>query len=91
MEEQLISFETAKLAKEKGFIFKGNKIYLIHGDLHVNELISDKIFFQAPTQSLLQKSLVLTVYIRVCSLAAYCILQRAVAAGSAVRSLPQGH
>ena len=55
MKEQLISFETAKLAKEKGFIFKCNKIYLIHGDLHVNELISDKIFFQAPTQSLLQK------------------------------------
>ena len=53
--EKLISFKTAKLAKEKGFIFKCNKIYLIHGDLHVNELISDKIFFQAPTQSLLQK------------------------------------
>ena len=42
MEEQLISFETAKLAKEKGFDF----IYIIDNELTNHSLI---------TQSLLQK------------------------------------
>ena len=42
MEEQLISFETAKLAKEKGFDF----IYIIDNELTKHSLI---------TQSLLQK------------------------------------
>lgn len=61
MEEQLISFETAKLAKEKGFIIKCEKVY---GKMNKNikncRLYSsdnDNIIKEcyAPTQSLLQK------------------------------------
>ena len=43
MEEQLVSFETAKLAKEKGF------------DLKIENNYFAKSEFPAPTQSLLQK------------------------------------
>lgn len=62
MEEQLISFETAKLAKEKGFNIQQEKGYYNHGskvlllwfesENHNNQ--KDFLAF-APTQSLLQK------------------------------------
>lgn len=58
MEEQLISFETAISAKEKGFFNGGLRDYydikgnLIYKDNH-NKFISYDI--SAPTQSLLQK------------------------------------
>jgi hypothetical protein len=60
MEEQLITFETAKLAKEKGFdwIKSDNKWYEDNGNLDFSfqgyhENTENKI--TAPTQSLLQK------------------------------------
>ena len=56
MEDQLISFETAKLAKEKGVDLhtincydKRGKLWALHSDNNVKHKIS------APTQSLLQK------------------------------------
>jgi hypothetical protein len=62
MKEQLISFETAKLAKEKGFdgicdylwnFPRSNKLETCK---HKNsELNKDKAWYSAPTQSLLQK------------------------------------
>ncbi len=63
MKEQLISFETAKLAKKKGFnwcvlnhyedeLFK-NKGYLFQDDVKNTEL--EHYEYSAPTQSLLQK------------------------------------
>lgn len=70
MEEQLISFETAKLAKEKGFLdktFEGEirisqqNIYSPDGNLHSLEkalwssAFKLKDCFNTPTQSLLQK------------------------------------
>lgn len=46
MKEQLISFETAKLANEKGFKF----------DWQINfDIFDDSLFINSPTQSLLQK------------------------------------
>mgnify|MGYP000456214408 CR=1 FL=1 len=63
MKEELISFETAKLAKEKGFNEPCIECYTDIGELYQNN--SEKIFFKnsqlltkfysAPTQSLLQK------------------------------------
>ena len=60
MKETLISFETAKLAKEKGFNMECPKYWSNTG--HAPEVIENKynsdlsIYeFQAPTQSLLQK------------------------------------
>ena len=60
MQEQLISFETAKLAKEKGFDFKvyrEEKIYDKLGYLlkPEDEVFPNVEYFPAPTQSLLQK------------------------------------
>ena len=46
MEEQLISFETAKLAKEKGFNWK---------NIEILEVKSKSAFLDSTTQSLLQK------------------------------------
>ena len=58
MNEQLISFETAKLAKEKGF-FNGDIFYFFknNGELTYKDR-SDKFVsydISSPTQSLLQK------------------------------------
>lgn len=56
MKEQLILFETAKLAKEKGFIQKG--IYpkwRVSNKTLVDLTNGDEIYYSAPTQSLLQK------------------------------------
>ena len=65
MTDQLISFETAKLAKEKGLNLNfPTAVYIEEGDLWIsqnllNERITGKpfpkILFTAPTQSLLQK------------------------------------
>ena len=65
MEEQLISFETAKLAKEKGFNEFSNNLYslmsenLIKDSKNKNSDSDDKHreykFVSVPTQSLLQK------------------------------------
>lgn len=56
MEEQLILFETAKLAKEKGF-FEGYLLYNHQGKIWRTFLISDeeREQYSAVTQSLLQK------------------------------------
>lgn len=63
MKEQLITFETAKLAKEKGFNEQCIECYTDKKELYSNN--SEKIlftnnqllvtFYSAPTQSLLQK------------------------------------
>jgi len=60
MNDQLISFETAKLAKERGFdynIYGGYTDYNEDGDLldEVDERWYKQILYPAPTQSLLQK------------------------------------
>jgi hypothetical protein len=61
MIEELITFETAKLAKEKGFDINELKVYInhqIHGIIITNrDCIHNKkdILCNAPTQSLLQK------------------------------------
>jgi len=64
MKEQLISFETAKLAKEKGFDqnpYKANKCYAPEYADGSNIRLCNTLFYQdvniavAPTQSLLQK------------------------------------
>ena len=69
MKEQLISFETAKLAKEKGFnhigsyIFIDNKLKNIHKNKEAKALMTQVILgieedtnlYLSPTQSLLQK------------------------------------
>jgi hypothetical protein len=60
MEEQLISFETAKLAKEKGFEEFCSKAFL-RGRLVSNSIMNETFgeplndIVNAPTQSLLQK------------------------------------
>ena len=63
MEEQLISFETAKLAKEKGFDYYSESLYCsvyldnyeLYNDMCV-PLQHEKLEqYKAPTQSLLQK------------------------------------
>ena len=59
LKEKLISFETAKLAKEKGFHISsrgegmGKRVF-INGEL-VNTIFSSKDHIHAPTHSLLQK------------------------------------
>ena len=62
MTEQLISFETAKLAKEKGFEDRvNNAFYTFKGKLNSGKLLQTYNFTKngegcdAPTQSLLQK------------------------------------
>lgn len=61
MEDQLISFETAKLAKEKGFTYCTNKVYDTKRSIEFAILGSSvynnnfRGFIVAPTQSLLQK------------------------------------
>lgn len=60
MEEQLISFETAKLAKEKGFKSATSRQYNSKGEDYppLSIGIQDEEYlkrFPAPTQSLLQK------------------------------------
>ncbi len=58
MKDQLISFETAKLAKEKGFVSALSKKYTKHGELIDHIPLSDDGYGKhcyAPTQSLLQK------------------------------------
>ena len=55
MEEQLINFETAKLAKEKGFKWVNNNklFYNSNGCLNLLQFSEEDV--PAPTQSLLQK------------------------------------
>lgn len=61
MKEQLISFETAKLAKEKGYNEIAYNVY--HGEGYLNEaedndfelFTNGSLYTVAPTQSLLQK------------------------------------
>lgn len=60
MKEQLISFETAKLAKEKGFDWEVNKSYIqSKNHIFIQDIgqpwKSTHEQFDAPTQSLLQK------------------------------------
>jgi len=61
MKEKLISLETAKLAKEKGFVNDSEKAYDNLGDIKNVFCISlsgnnlHPHIFEAPTQSLLQK------------------------------------
>jgi len=60
MKDKIISFKTAKLAKEKGFDIPQLKRYLL--DQHNNHCLANNkglqnIGIQAPTQSLLQKYL----------------------------------
>lgn len=55
MEETLISFETAKLAKEKDFKFRCDWVYNQQGDKKINYLIENNEIHQAPTQSILQR------------------------------------
>jgi len=54
MEDQLIAFETAKLAKEKGFNEKTNFAFYYDGTQTWNDPGYD-ILIARPTQSLLQK------------------------------------
>ena len=57
MNEQLISFQTAKLAKEKGFN-TWNDSYTVDGKiipLRSQAIRTEKCIYPAPTQSLLQK------------------------------------
>ena len=62
LKEELVTFETAKLAKEKGIIFNdifpfNYSCYLYNGDLKNSDTYKDseKIQSNIPTQSLLQK------------------------------------
>lgn len=63
MEEQLISFKTAKLAKEKnfnelvlkGYTFQKELLSPHFGSVFKNLDVSNNIIFAAPTQSLLQR------------------------------------
>jgi len=55
MEERLISFETAKLAKEKGFEIKCNHYYFDDGKLIQHRTSIEDNEYYTPTQSLLQK------------------------------------
>ena len=65
MKEQLITFDTAKLAKEKGFELDTDKVWLFKKSLiepisgsHPNlgtSYASDCLMYPRPTQSLLQK------------------------------------
>lgn len=56
MNEELISFETAKLAKEKGFYIKSPWMYCISRKIiFQTSQIKKKDRISSPTQSLLQK------------------------------------
>lgn len=65
MEDQLITFETAKLAKERGFnipvypqyyeITEGKAILDVNIEYSNTHYIKEKDYFPAPTQSLLQR------------------------------------
>lgn len=55
MEEQLILFETAKLAKEKGFWLFTDQEFTCGGELNFRRNCSTNRLCSAPTQSLLQK------------------------------------
>lgn len=57
MEEQIVSFGTSKLAKEKGCDIKGNYIYIGDRDVDLiqNYGTINKDYWQAPTQSIIQK------------------------------------
>jgi hypothetical protein len=55
MEEQLIKFDTAKLAKEKGFDCKSNFYNWYGSDKILNQMYDLENIILAPTQSLLQK------------------------------------
>lgn len=63
MREELVTFETAELAKKKGFSWTTNKVYDIQSNNNIcnaNTEYPENIYckvgnIQAPTQSLLQK------------------------------------
>lgn len=55
MKEQLISFETAKLAKEKGFQYTTDDNLYYNDNSYLNKLEFSEEDIPAPTQSLLQK------------------------------------
>ena len=57
MENKLISFETAKLAKEKGFNIKSDHLYIGDRDIDFiqNFGTTQEVYWYAPSQSLLQK------------------------------------
>jgi len=60
VEEQLISFETAKLAKEKGFAVPNKMVYSEHGGIFERATwpfndYQEQSIYAIPTQSLLQK------------------------------------
>ena len=55
MKEQLISFETAKLAKEKGFNLRCQYGCMIGSSDVLVETKNHQLKFSVPTQSLLQK------------------------------------
>ena len=55
MKEQLVSFETAKLAKEKGFDIFTDYSFYSDGKETVSEYGCEDILIFRPTQSLLQK------------------------------------
>jgi hypothetical protein len=74
MQEQIIKYETAVLAKEKGFDEKCSKVYVNDGylrDYHMINLSMNVInLYSAPTQALLQKWLreVHSIYVDVNSI-----------------------
>jgi hypothetical protein len=83
MEEQLISFKTAKLAKEKGFNIPTNAVYVDNGTLSFartnNEIDynwNERGGYSAPNQSLLQKWLREKCNINVISYPSVCINQK---------------
>lgn len=56
MEDELITYETAKLAKEKGFNIKTKYRFFYNSALTTTEeYVGYKELYYAPTQSLLQK------------------------------------
>lgn|SRR3990167_10512152 len=62
MQDQLVSFETAKLAKEKKFreecfsFYNGfNELVLMEEDATIGDYNSTKIYISAPSQSFIQK------------------------------------
>ena len=67
MVEELISFETAKLAKEKGFSEFTQEVFNQFGKLFIfnSGLLTNHERIQAPTQSLLQKWLRETHFLNV--------------------------
>lgn len=59
MEDKLVEFDTAKLAKEKGFDWKVSLHYESNGNRFINKVECNfnnvELICSAPTQSLLQK------------------------------------